>query len=92
MNPCLLRIYFHKIGTEATQDWYDEIKKFNFNRPDFTSGTGHFTQVVWKSSNKLGVGIGFANGGKKVYVVAQYGPAGNMMGAFPENVPPPRKS
>ena len=52
--------------------------------------TGHFTQVVWKSSKKLGMGIAFADGGRKVVVVAQYGPAGNMMGSFPQNVPPPR--
>ncbi len=52
--------------------------------------TGHFIQVVLKSTNKLGMGIAFAEGGRKVVVVAQYGPGGNIMGAFPQNVPPPR--
>lgn len=37
---------------------------------------GHFTQVVWKDSTQLGVGM--ATDGKKVYVVGQYRPAGNM--------------
>lgn len=37
---------------------------------------GHFTQVVWKDSTKLGVGM--ATNGKKVFVVGQYRPAGNM--------------
>ncbi|UJR16771.1 hypothetical protein I4U23_003671 [Adineta vaga] len=77
-------------GTRATQSWYDEIKYYNFNRPGFSSATGHFTQVVWKSSTKLGMGVAFGNGGQRVVVVAQYGPAGNMMGAFPQNVPPLR--
>ncbi|CAF3227625.1 unnamed protein product [Rotaria socialis] len=77
-------------GTDATQSWYDEIKYYDFNNPDFSMETGHFTQLVWKSSSSLGVGVGFSDDGKTVVVVAQYGPAGNMMGAFEENVPPPQ--
>jgi glioma pathogenesis-related protein 2 len=83
------QMHFLRIGTKATQSWYDEIKDYNFNRPGFSMSTGHFTQVVWKSTTKLGMGIGFADGGRKVIVVAQYGPAGNMMGDFPQNVPRP---
>jgi hypothetical protein len=49
--------------------------------------TGHFTQVVWKSTSKLGIGIALSNEGKKAVVVAQYGPPGNYTGQFPENVP-----
>lgn len=37
---------------------------------------GHFTQVVWKDSAELGVGM--ATNGNKVYVVGQYRPPGNM--------------
>ena len=37
---------------------------------------GHFTQVVWKETTEVGVGL--ATDGKKVFVVAQYKPAGNM--------------
>ena len=37
---------------------------------------GHFTQVVWKASTKLGVGM--ATDGKRAFVVGQYRPAGNM--------------
>ena len=83
-------IFLFKIGTSATQSWYDEIKVYNFNRPGFSGSTGHFTQVVWKSTTKLGMGVGFGDRGRRVVVVAQYGPSGNMMGAFPQNVPPRR--
>lgn len=50
---------------------------------------GHFTQVVWKDSTQLGVGV--ATDGKKVYVVGQYRPAGNMNTRehFEKNVLPP---
>ena len=29
----------------ATNLWYDEIKDYNYAKPGFTKGTGHFTQV-----------------------------------------------
>ena len=50
---------------------------------------GHFTQVVWKGSQDVGVGKATARDGK-VIVVANYRPAGNMMGRFSDNVLPPK--
>ncbi len=50
--------------------------------------TGHFTQVVWKASDKLGAGIAFTSDRSQVYVVAQYTPSGNFGGQFQENVSP----
>ena len=47
-------------------------------------GTGHFTQVVWKGSTVLGIGI--AEKGGCVYMVGRYKPPGNYQGAFAENV------
>nr|ACD54619.1 cysteine-rich secretory protein-2-like protein [Adineta vaga] len=73
-------------GSTATTNWYDEVKKYNFNRPGFSMGTGHFTQVVWKATQRLGVGFAFTSDRKGVYVVAQYSPAGNFQGQFPNNV------
>lgn len=44
--------------------------------------TGHFTQVVWKASTKLG--IGFARGRNDcLFVVGRYKPAGNF--GFPDD-------
>ena len=61
---------------------------YNFNSGGFSGGTGHFTQVVWKGSTKLGIGRAESeqNGMKCAYIVGRYKPAGNMMGDFPENV------
>lgn len=49
---------------------------------------GHFTQVVWKGSTEVGVGL--ATDGHTVFVVGQYRPAGNinMNEYFKENVLP----
>lgn len=51
--------------------------------------TGHFTAMVWKSSNKLGVGKATASDGSS-FVVARYFPAGNItnQGHFENNVLP----
>lgn len=76
-------------GKEAVESWYSEIKDYKWNSPGFAGNTGHFTQVVWKDSTQLGVGV--ATDGKKVYVVGQYRPAGNMNTKehFEKNVLPP---
>ncbi len=76
------------IGSKATRAWYDEIKQYNFNQPTFSVKTGHFTQVVWKGSQTLGVGFAIGNGGRSVFVVAQYTSPGNVAGAFRSNVLP----
>jgi len=67
---------------------YHEIVNYNFNIPGHTHNTGHFTQIVWKDTKKLGIGIAFAREGRKMYVVAQYSPPGNDRHAFNTNVFP----
>jgi len=84
----MLSLRIDAIGAEATDAWYDEIKFYSFNRPGFAMSTGHFTQVVWKGSEKLGVGFAITSDGNSIYVVAQYSPQGNYMGQFGQNVLP----
>lgn len=76
---------------QATKRWYDEIKDYDFNKNDAKDGKGflnigHFTQLTWKNSKRLG--IGYAKEGHKCYVVAIYSPPGNYPGKFKENVFP----
>ncbi|CEF61330.1 CAP domain-containing protein [Strongyloides ratti] len=68
----------------AVKWWYDEIKKYDFNKPGYQAGTGHFTQLVWKGTSKAGFGVA-ANGGI-VYIVCKYSPPGNYLNLFSENV------
>ena len=70
----------------AVDMWYGEIKKYNFNRPRYQPGTGHFTQVVWNGSTKVGFGRSVNSKKKKSYIVAMYDPRGNVKGAFAKNV------
>ncbi|KAJ8321173.1 hypothetical protein KUTeg_001298 [Tegillarca granosa] len=76
-------------GVEVTEQWYSEIKKHDFSCEPRTTGTGHFTQVVWKGTKEVGFGKAVAPGGK-VYVVGSYRPAGNLIGTYTENVFAPK--
>jgi uncharacterized protein YkwD len=77
----------------AVNAWYAERAQYSYSHPGFSSRTGHFTQMVWKSSKKLGCAYASCNGkngtpGK--YWVCEYSPAGNVVnrGYFEANVLP----
>ena len=50
--------------------------------------TGHFTQVVWKKTQSLGIAKAKSPKSGKIIVVANYEPAGNWIGQYKDNVPP----
>ncbi|KAM4745795.1 Golgi-associated plant pathogenesis-related protein 1-like [Anableps anableps] len=72
----------------AVDAWYSEIKDYNFTKSGYQPKTGHFTQVVWKNTQELGVGL--ATDGHTIFVVGQYRPSGNVMnpGYYEKNVLP----
>jgi len=68
-------------GKAAVKSWYSEVKYTSNGRVyGFSGSTGHYTQVVWKSTKKVGCGK-YRN-----LVVCQYSKAGNMAGRFASNV------
>lgn len=73
---------------EAVESWYNEIKDYDFDNDRFSGNTGHFTQVVWKNTKELGMGMAKSDDGK-FFVVARYRPAGNFMSQFEANIAPP---
>ncbi|GAA42437.2 Golgi-associated plant pathoproteinsis- protein 1 [Clonorchis sinensis] len=75
-------------GQQATQMWYDEIHVHQYVE-QFQPQSGHFTQVIWKGTQKAGFGRASSSDGKSIYVVGRYTPPGNMVGKFCENVPRP---
>ena len=64
-------------GEYMTMSWYNEINDYDFNNPGFKSGTGHFTQLIWKDTEQVGFGFSYSKSGK-YYGVANYYPAGNI--------------
>uniref|UniRef100_A0A914DS31 SCP domain-containing protein n=1 Tax=Acrobeloides nanus TaxID=290746 RepID=A0A914DS31_9BILA len=65
--------------------WYDEYSQYNFSQPDNNHEALHFSQLVWKASKKLGIGLAKCKDGAYI-VVANFDPEGNFLGQFIKNV------
>lgn len=70
---------------EIIKSWYDEVKAYKFDSPELSSGTGHFTQIVWAASRRLGISK-VENQEGQIFIVALYDPPGNCEGQYKENV------
>jgi len=68
--------------------WYSEVARYDFRRGGFSAQTGHFTQLVWRESARLGCGRA-ACPGLEVWV-CNYDPPGNVEGQYAANVLPGR--
>ncbi|CAO3611543.1 unnamed protein product [Cunninghamella blakesleeana] len=79
----------YRSWNDVINAWYNEEKDYDYNNPVFGSGTGHFTQVVWKGTKKIGCGVTSCNGSK--YYSCNYKAPGNYYGEFEKNVLPPKK-
>lgn len=77
-------------GSKPVESWYNEMSQYTFGSEPTSTVAGHFTQVVWKDSKKLGIAKARSKGGK-VIVVANYEPPGNWIGQYRDNVLPPKK-
>jgi uncharacterized protein YkwD len=80
-------------GTKGTLDpasvvkmWYDEIAQYRFPDGGFSMETGHFTQVVWRGTQRVGCGHSQCKG-MDLYV-CEYDPPGNWEGQYRDNVRP----
>jgi len=85
----------------ATFKWYNEVNDMEWSKlPTFynfmpvPSNLGHFTQLVWKGTSKVGCGTAYRKEGTtyKTYITCRYSSPGNVMGQFPMNVAPTSKS
>ncbi|KAK5779047.1 hypothetical protein RI543_002931 [Arxiozyma heterogenica] len=76
----------------AVDAWYSEIAHYNYSHPGFSMATGHFTQVVWRSTKEVGCAVKHCGSYYRDYVVCEYAPPGNYAGEFPENVMPLKAS
>jgi len=70
--------------TKAVTDWYDEVALFNKKDVEpfkFSSPTGHYTQVVWSETDKVGCGATSYKDGQwyATLYTCNYGPNGNFI-------------
>ncbi|CEF66624.1 CAP domain-containing protein [Strongyloides ratti] len=84
-------IYFSEgSAVDAVNKWYNEIKKYDYNKPEAFSQARHFTALVWKSTTEMGCGLAQGTQKNRFYVCCKYAKPGNVIGEFKENVLPPK--
>ncbi|NXT84325.1 CRIS protein, partial [Zapornia atra] len=71
---------------QVVQAWYNEEKNFEYGTGAKPKGAviGHYTQVVWHNSDKIGCAVSYCpNSVYKYFYVCQYCPAGNIIPSIP---------
>jgi len=79
---------------DALDAFYSEVANIDWSNPQVAkagasngpggSQIGHFTQLIWKASTK--VGCAKASDSSNTFVVCKYNPQGNVLGQFNTNV------
>ncbi|CAF1196039.1 unnamed protein product [Adineta steineri] len=84
------RKFSYDTGDHAVDGWYNEIRNYNWANPDASTGVvGHFRQVIWKDSTRLGIGRARTNDSLGTIVVGNYFPYGPYyVGRLEDNVLP----
>ncbi|XP_067651866.1 GLIPR1-like protein 1 [Haliotis asinina] len=79
--------YYDEVSTVTS--WYNEVSDYTYSSNSCSRVCGHYTQVVWATSYKIGCGIKFCSTIEKTsitngyVVVCNYLPAGNYRGVKP---------
>ncbi|MEU2718303.1 CAP domain-containing protein [Streptomyces sp. NPDC007205] len=77
----------------AVDRWYAEVSDYDFNSAGFSARTGHFTQLVWKESTRIGAAraVGGKPGHYERYIAVEFENPGNLVGEFKQNVFPVKR-
>jgi len=76
----------------VVESWYGESLGYDFGcepAESFSCNYGHFTQLVWRNTSRMGIGKAKASDGKRTVIVANYDPPGNYIGQYTQNIPTP---
>jgi hypothetical protein len=87
-----LAMFYENNATSAVNMWYQENILYDYSNPVFSITTAHFTALVWKNTQQIGLGISQYPTTKAYVFVMQFYPAGNVIGQFAINVLPPNNS
>lgn len=71
-------------GTTVVNDWASEVDFYNYrnNQCQKNQQCGHYTQIVWKDSRKVGCARAICSDSSQVWVCS-YDPPGNWVGQHP---------
>ncbi|XP_076927457.1 pathogenesis-related protein PR-1 type-like [Bidens hawaiensis] len=71
-------------GLWSTQMWIDERPDYDYATNQCLAMCGHYTQVVWKKTERIGCGVAKCDDGSDFnMVVCNYDPPGNYQGQWP---------
>ncbi|KER25659.1 hypothetical protein T265_06948 [Opisthorchis viverrini] len=78
-------------GQTLVEKWYKESELYDYStEPNSVEYVGHFTQMIWKGSKEIGVGIAPSRDlPNRAFIVCFYNPPGNAKGEYRANVFPP---
>ncbi|CAN7015733.1 unnamed protein product [Brassica rapa subsp. trilocularis] len=71
-------------GVEAVNMWVSEQADYDYGSNTCASGKqcGHYTQIVWKNSARLGCAKVSCDNGQ-TFITCNYDPQGNFVGQWP---------
>ncbi|CAN1811414.1 Pathogenesis-related protein PR-1 [Linum perenne] len=72
--------------THAVSAWVGEKKSYRYwsnSCGGGSEGCGHYTQIVWRRTVRVGCARVVCNGGKGVFMTCNYDPPGNYVGEKP---------
>jgi pathogenesis-related protein 1 len=75
-----------KISPQNVVDsWGSEVAHYNYKSNSCLPGKmcGHYTQMVWRDTKKVGCAVAVCENAQQQIWVCQYQPAGNWIGRFP---------
>ncbi|XP_071691674.1 pathogenesis-related protein 1B-like [Rutidosis leptorrhynchoides] len=69
--------------TYAVQMWLDERRDYDCKENKCKKMCGHYTQIVWKNTQRVGCARSPCSDGTCFVVVCNYDPPGNVVGEVP---------
>ena len=68
-------------ASQVVKDWADEAKYYNRRTNSCRGRCGHYTQIVWRDTKRVGCAVAHKSGAE--VWVCEYDPPGNIMGERP---------
>ncbi|KAJ1403691.1 Pathogenesis-related protein 1-like, SCP domain [Sesbania bispinosa] len=70
-------------GAEAVRMWVNEKANYDYNSNSCNGVCGHYTQVVWRNSVRVGCAKVKCDNNRGTFITCNYDPAGNVIGQKP---------
>jgi uncharacterized protein YkwD len=63
---------------DGSKSWYKEKANYTYNNSSYN----HYTQMIWKNTTEVGVGVAMCSDGSYI-IIANYASPGNFSGEYP---------